>query len=150
MARCFLGLGSNLGNRRENIAKTVGRIAEKIGKVVALSGYYETEPWGFDSKSKFLNVAVEIETNLYPADLLRTAQEIERETGRKDKSVNGIYKDRVIDIDVLFYDNLILNTGDLIIPHPLLHERRFVLQPLAEIAPDFVHPRLNRKVKDMV
>jgi 2-amino-4-hydroxy-6-hydroxymethyldihydropteridine diphosphokinase len=150
MAHCFLSLGSNLGNRRENIAKTIGRISEKIGEVVALSDYYETEPWGFESKSKFLNVAVEVETNLYPVDLLRTAQEIERETGRKDKSVNGIYKDRIIDIDILFYDDLILNATELIIPHPLLHKRRFVLQPLTEIAPDFVHPQLNRKIKDLV
>ncbi|MDR0836228.1 MAG: 2-amino-4-hydroxy-6-hydroxymethyldihydropteridine diphosphokinase [Tannerella sp.] len=147
-AHCYLSLGSNLGNRKENIVGAIVRISEKAGRIVALSGYYETEPWGFESESKFLNVAVEIVTNLPPADLLRTTQEIERETGRKEKSVDGVYKDRIIDIDILFYDNLILNTNDLKIPHPLLHERPFVLQPLAEIAPDFVHPQLNRKMKD--
>jgi 2-amino-4-hydroxy-6-hydroxymethyldihydropteridine diphosphokinase len=150
MAHCFLSLGSNIGNRSEHIADAIVRISEKIGKIVLLSDYYETEPWGFHSKSKFLNVVAEVETNQEPYDLLRTTQKIEIETGRKEKSADGVYKDRIIDIDILFYNDLVLNANDLIIPHPLLHERQFVLQPLAEIAPDFVHPLLNKKIKDFL
>lgn len=150
MAHCFLSLGSNLGNRRKNITAAIARISEKTGKIVALSDYYETEPWGFESDAKFLNLVVEVETDLHLYDLLRTTQKIERETGRKEKSVGGVYKDRIIDIDILFYDNIVLETNDLTVPHPLLHKRRFVLQPLAEIAPNFVHPALNKKIKDLV
>ncbi|MDR2148173.1 MAG: 2-amino-4-hydroxy-6-hydroxymethyldihydropteridine diphosphokinase [Tannerella sp.] len=149
MATVYLGLGSNLGDRRKNIAKALTLIAEKVGDVIKVSGFHETEPWGFHSTSYFLNVAAIVETNLQPINLLHITQEIEKETGRREKSANGAYKDRIIDIDILFYDNQIIESPDLTIPHPLLHKRAFVLQPLVEIAPDFVHPVLERTVREL-
>jgi 2-amino-4-hydroxy-6-hydroxymethyldihydropteridine diphosphokinase len=95
-------------------------------------------------------VAIEVETALSPHNLLLITKEIEAETGRKEKSVNGIYKDRIIDIDILFYDDLILESADLVIPHPLLHKRQFVLKPLSEIAGNFIHPVLKKTINFMM
>ena len=149
MATVYLSLGSNLGDRLENITEALVFIAKKVGDVTKVSDFYETMPWGFYSKSKFLNVAAEVVTNLQPLNLLSITQEIEKEIGRKEKSVNGVYKDRMIDIDILFYEHQIIESPDLTIPHPLLHKRQFVLQPLAEIAPDFVHPVLKKTIREL-
>jgi 2-amino-4-hydroxy-6-hydroxymethyldihydropteridine diphosphokinase len=150
MPQCFLSLGSNLGNKRENINRALALMVERVGDVSRRSEFHETEPWGFESESKFLNLALEIETKLQPYDLLRATSRIEKEVGRKEKSVNGKYKDRIIDIDILFYDDEIIESPDLTIPHPLLHKRSFVVQPLAEIAPDFVHPALKKKIRELL
>jgi 2-amino-4-hydroxy-6-hydroxymethyldihydropteridine diphosphokinase len=134
----FLGLGSNLGNRRENMEKALALIAGRAGKILALSGFYETPPWGYASTKTYLNAAVKIETGLSPHELLATTRAIEKELGREEKTVNGIYRDRIIDIDILLYDRLVLQTPELTIPHPLMLQRQFVMQPLSEIAPDTV------------
>ncbi len=119
-------------------------IEERIGKVVSLSAFYATAPWGFASDNTFLNAVVCVETSLPPLEILSVTQSIEKEMGRTHKSVNGVYSDRVIDIDLLLYDDLVLDTPTLKLPHPLMQERRFVMEPLAEIAPDVMHPVLGK------
>lgn len=149
MAKVYVGLGTNLGNKEENLRTAVYLINRKIGKVISLSSFYETAAWGFVSEHTFLNAAACIETTLSPTDILHVTQEIEREMGRKQKSVQGVYSDRPIDIDILLYDNLTLQTPELTIPHPLMTERRFVMEPLAEIAPEFIHPVLHQSLSKL-
>ena len=120
-------------------------LAERVGDVLALSGLYETEPGGVQSENTFLNAALQLETSLSPLGLLKTTQEIEIEMGRTQKS-NGAYHDRIIDIDILLYDDLVLQTPELTLPHPLMHERLFVMEPLAEIAPNVIHPVFKKPV----
>lgn len=133
MSVVYLGLGSNLGDRRGNIYRAVELIADSVGTVVRMSSLYDTEPWGFSSDNMFVNAAVCVETRLTPREVLVATQTIERRMGRIEKSVGGQYHDRVIDIDILMYDDLHIDTPDLHIPHPLMHERDFVMRPLNEI-----------------
>lgn len=108
-------------------------IDENVGKVVRRSSMIETEPWGFESDNKFLNMCVALDTQLSPLQLLHVTQDIERQLGRKSKSVNGVYSDRLIDIDILLYDDLHIQTPELTIPHPHMRSRDFVMRPLMEI-----------------
>lgn len=140
----YFGLGTNLGDKEQNLRLAVQHIEERIGKVVSLSAFYATAPWGFASDNTFLNAVVCVETSLPPLEILSVTQSIEKEMGRIHKSVNGVYSDRVIDIDLLLYDDLVLDTPTLKLPHPLMQERRFVMEPLAEIAPDVMHPVLGK------
>lgn len=150
MANVYLGLGSNLGDREARLQQAVECIAERVGPVVALSAFYETEPWGFDSDHLFMNAACVAETALTPGQVLQATQQLEREMGRTRKSVGGTYADRPIDIDLLLYDDLVCHTPDLVLPHPLMHERLFVMQPLAEIAPRVVHPVLHESLEKLL
>lgn len=143
MAIVYLGLGTNIGNRRGNLVKAAALLAERVGDILALSGFMETEPWGFESENLFLNAAIKMETPLTPDELLSATQAIEREMGREKKS-DGTYHDRVIDIDILLYDNRVIEHPGLIVPHPLMQERLFVMAPLAEIAPFERHPLLGQ------
>ncbi len=143
MAIVYLGLGTNIGNRRGNLVKAAALLAERVGDILALSGFMETEPWGFESENLFLNAAIKMETPLTPDELLSATQAIEREMGREKKS-DGSYHDRVIDIDILLYDNRVIEQPGLIVPHPLMQERLFVMAPLAEIAPFERHPLLGQ------
>ena len=145
MAIAYLALGTNIGNKRRNMITAAALLAERVGDVLALSGFYETEPWGFQSENTFLNAALQLDTSLSPLELLKAPQEIEIEMGRTQKS-NGAYHDRIIDIDILLYDNLVLQTPELTLPHPLMHERLFVMEPLAEIAPNVIHPVFKKPV----
>jgi 2-amino-4-hydroxy-6-hydroxymethyldihydropteridine diphosphokinase len=138
----FLGLGSNLGDREAIIRKAISLIDERVGEVVRQSSLIETEPWGFESENKFLNGVILVETKLTPRQLLKATQRIERALGRKKKSTqlltpallpSSLYNDRPIDIDILLYDDLTIDEPDLKIPHPLMHERDFVMIPLNEI-----------------
>ena len=140
MAIAYLGLGANLENKQNQLLFAIQQLTEKAGNIPAFSDFYETTPWGYQSPYLFLNAAVQLETSLSPHELLNATQQIERALGRTTKSKGRHYADRSIDIDILLYDELILQTPDLVLPHPLLHERLFVLQPLAEIAPDLLHP----------
>ena len=134
----YLGLGTNLGNKETNLKVAVEEIDKRVGEVTSLSAFYATEPWGFSSEHSFLNAVCCIHTTLSPLDILHTTQDIERSLGRLKKSVGGIYADRVIDIDILLYDDLHIDTPELTIPHPLMHKREFVMTPLREIAPESI------------
>ena len=138
ISKIYLGLGSNLGDRKENLACAIRLIGERVGKVIRISSFIETEPWGFESKNKFLNAVICCETKLTPCQVLRATQQIERELGKRkchstkrQKEIN--YQDRPIDIDILLYDDLIVDEPDLKIPHPLMYQREFVMRPLNEI-----------------
>lgn len=148
MAIVYLGLGTNIGNRRGNLVKAAALLAERVGDILALSGFMETEPWGFESENLFLNAALKMETTLAPEELLSATQAIEREMGREKKS-DGAYHDRVIDIDILLYDNRVIEQPGLIVPHPLMRERLFVMAPLAEIAPFERHPLLGQTFMEL-
>lgn len=134
--RVYLGLGSNLGDGRQNLDKAVSLLSERVGEVVAVSSYLESEPWGFESTNRFTNGAIAMNTELSPIELLDATQAIEREMGRKRKHKPGEpYTDRIIDIDILLYDDLQIKTERLTIPHPHIEDRDFVKIPLAEITP---------------
>lgn len=146
MPKVYLGLGTNLGNKEDNLRLAINKIKEQIGKVISLSAFHHSEPWGFSSQNSFLNAALCIDTDLSPQQILKETQSIEKEIGRKTKSIDGNYSDRLIDIDILLYDNLILKTETLVIPHPLMIQRAFVMTPLSEIAPNFIHPETGEKL----
>lgn len=155
MAKVYIGLGTNLGDKEQNLRNAVQKIEEQIGKVVSLSAFYMTAPWGFTSENSFLNAAACVQTDLLPIDVLQETQKIERELGRTKKSVNGVYSDRLIDIDLLLYEDLIISVSspagaELNLPHPLMAERDFVMKPLAEIAPELVHPVLGKTMKEIL
>ncbi len=132
----YLGLGSNLGDKRRLIEEAVCLLNDRVGRVTRKSSLIETEPWGFSSPNKFLNGCVACQTQLSPREALRETQEIEREMGRSTKSHDGVYHDRPIDIDILLYDDWQINDTDLVVPHPKMKDRNFVMIPLREICPD--------------
>lgn len=140
MATVYLSLGTNIGNKEKQMNEAIERIETQIGDVVSRSTFYVTEPWGFESENSFLNAAVKIETELSADEVLKETQNIEREMGRMEKSEKGKYKDRIIDIDILMYGTSIIDSPNLTIPHKFMKERRFVLEPLAEIASEVVIP----------
>lgn len=146
----YFSLGTNLGDKEQNLRLAVQNIEERIGKAISLSAFYATAPWGFTSENTFLNAALCVETQLSPLEILKITQEIEREMGRTHKSVNGAYSDRLIDIDLLLYDDLVLDTPELKLPHPLMQERDFVMRPLAEIAPEVVHPVFKKTIRELL
>ena len=159
----YFGLGTTLGDKEQNLRTAVRKIKERIGKVISLSAFYATAPWGFSSDNTFLNAALRVEAGRYLADsspaeylleILQTTQEIEREMGRTHKSVNAVYSDRVIDIDLLCCfagdgSSVVMDTPELKLPHPLMQERDFVMRPLAEIAPEVVHPVLKKTMQEL-
>ena len=149
MATVYLGLGTNIGNRKENLTRAIEALSLALGHYTALSSFIETAPWGFDSDNAFLNCAVAFDTELSPFQLLDTTENIERELGRTSKSNGGIYHDRVIDIDILLYGSETVSTERLTIPHPLMHMRDFVLEPLAQIAPHTVHPTTGKSIEQL-
>jgi 2-amino-4-hydroxy-6-hydroxymethyldihydropteridine diphosphokinase len=156
MARVFLSLGSNLGDRRAYLTQALRRLQDlDLVRVVTCSRVYETEPWPEEEVPRerwYLNCAVEIETGLEPHRLLELAQAIESDAGRVREAPAGPapYPDRTLDIDILLYEDQVVSEYRLMIPHPLLHERRFVLEPLAEIAPEVEHPVLYRPIRDLL
>ena len=129
----YLGLGTNLGDKVQNLKDAISRISDAVGRILRQSTFIETEPWRFESSNRFLNAVVLCETEKTPREVLLLTQQIERDMGRKVKSVSGGYADRPIDIDILLYDDLTVDEPDLKIPHPLMHQRDFVMIPLEEI-----------------
>ena len=150
MSVVYFSLGTNLGEKYALMKQAILHIEKRIGHVDALSAFYETEPWGFQSENKFLNSAVKVTTSLSPLQILEKTQQIEREMGRMHKSVGGQYSDRLIDIDILMYDDLVVQTDVLTLPHPLMHERMFVMEPLAEIAPRAIHPVFGENIENLL
>ena len=131
--KVYFSLGSNLGDKEGNIREAISRIGELIGEVDRQSTLLATEPWGFESDNTFVNAAIRCTTSLSPFEILNITQNIERAMGRTLKSVDGQYHDRIIDIDILIYDDLHITTPQLTLPHPLMKERDFVMIPLKEI-----------------
>ena len=138
--KVYLGLGSNLGDSRKNLERAIRLIDDRVGEVIRQSSFIETEPWGFESEHRFVNAVVLCETTKTPREVLLLTQQIERDMGRRKVNgaglmVNGqrIYTDRIVDIDILLYDDLTIDEPDLKIPHPLMHQRDFVMIPLKEI-----------------
>lgn len=142
----YFGLGTNEGNKEENIRGAIEELSHLLGTPTAVATIIETEPWGFQSDNSFLNTVVAFKSTLAPEEILKATQEIERRLGRTKKSIDGCYSDRPIDIDILLYGNIVIESEHLTIPHPLLHKRLFVLQPLAQIAPGLIHPILGKSI----
>jgi 2-amino-4-hydroxy-6-hydroxymethyldihydropteridine diphosphokinase len=150
MNTVFLGLGSNIGDKENNILKAYDLIKTEIGNIEKLSSFYYSEAWGFESQNSFVNTVIQVKTHLDPLHLLEKLKIIETNMGRMDKTTKLNYEDRSIDIDILFYNNEIFKNEHLCVPHPHINQRLFVLEPLNEFAADFIHPELNSKVIDLL
>lgn len=144
----FLGLGSNLGNREEYLGKALRFIINSVGPINCFSDIYETEPWGFHNENAFLNIVIRLNTILKPEDLMIEILSIEKELGRVRD--NSQYLSRTIDIDILLYGNLAIKKTGLTIPHPMIQDRKFVLVPFCDIAPELVHPVLGKTFSDLL
>lgn len=145
MYTIFLGLGSNVGDKKKNLEKTIEKLREKISDI-NISKFYETEPWGYTQQDKFLNAAIRGKTFLSPSKLLKFIKLIEKELGRVKRFKWG---PREIDIDILFYDNLVFKDNVITIPHPFIQERKFVLEPLMDLDPSFIHPVFKQTVRQL-
>ena len=150
MATLYLSLGTNLGDRQLNLETALTLIGQKIGTIQAMSGVLETVSWGYDSPNRFLNLAVKVKTGLTPQETLKASKGIEKEMGRTTKTDTNGYQDRIIDIDILMYNDMVMETPELTLPHKLMHKRRFVLEPLAEIAPELVHPVMQKTIRELL
>jgi 2-amino-4-hydroxy-6-hydroxymethyldihydropteridine diphosphokinase len=145
----FLSFGSNLGDKERNICAAYDKIEGRIGKIISKSAFYVTEPDGFHSENFFLNSVCQVETKLGVYEVFDLIKVLELELGRSSKSQRGVYADRLIDIDLLMYDDLIIDEPALTIPHPRFHLRDFVLLPFAEIAPEVIHPLLLKTTEEL-
>ncbi len=148
--RVYIALGSNIGDRASTLAQAIVLLSRRIGRPVAQSMVIETEPVGFASEYSFLNQVVAIDTELSPWEVLEATKEIECELGRRQKSVDGVYHDRTCDIDIILFGDRIVEEEQLTIPHKRFRERRFVLEPLAEIAPNVTDPVTGKKIEQLL
>lgn len=148
MHHVFLGIGGNIGNKPENFRKVHHLVASGIGKITAISSVYESPPWGFHADENFWNQVLKAETELSQDEILSEIEKIESSFNRKRHSEK--YTSREMDVDILYYDDIFIENDDLIIPHPRLHQRLFVLVPLTEIAPDFKHPLFRLTSKQLL
>jgi 2-amino-4-hydroxy-6-hydroxymethyldihydropteridine diphosphokinase len=146
MQKAFLGLGTNLGDKLQNLTEALQHIRKDIGEVIRTSSIYETEAWGVINQDNYYNIVVEINTALFPLELLRKILAIELSMGRIR---NKKWDSRIIDIDILFYENYFVSTESLVIPHPFLEKRNFVLEPLNELMSDFLHPKYRKTISEL-
>jgi len=147
MPRVFLSLGSNLGNRKDYLNKAIEKLRQNNLKITKISNIIETEPYGHKEQGEFLNMALEAETDLKPSELMQLIFKIEEDLGRK-RTLK--WEPRVIDIDIIFYDSLVVDELNLKIPHPDMQNRLFVLKPMQEIAPHFIHPVFKKSIKELL
>jgi len=147
LAKVYISLGTNLGNKVQNLKNANVEIELNCGIVKQKSSIYSSAPWGFESFNNFLNQVILVETNLSPQELIHELLKIETSFGRNRAASD--YQDRIIDLDILFYDDLVLSNSDLIIPHPKLHERNFILEPMRELSPRFKHPVLGKSIENL-
>lgn len=144
----YLSLGSNVGDRTNNLKNAINSIENLVGKVNKISKFYENPAIGFDGDN-FVNICVEVVTHLSPNELLNSLLKIENEYGRK-RLKSGEYSSRIIDIDIIFYEDLIINQNGLVIPHPRMQSRHFVLTPMCDLNPDFIHPISGLKISQLI
>lgn len=147
--KIVLAFGSNLGDREEFILSAYRLLEEELGELIKKSSFIETSAWGFESDNSFINSVAEFETKKTPYEALEICNKIEKELGRQRNPLHKGYQNRTIDIDILFYEDIVLDTATLKIPHPLIAERDFVLTPLKEILPNLLHPVLKKEIKDI-
>jgi len=148
MAEVYFSLGSNQGDRLKNLQSATEQLQNKIGEIQGQSKVYESEPWGYKDQEQYLNQVIHIQTQKMPIEILEIAMQIESELGRKRSGWQG-YESRTMDIDILLYDDLEINTKKLTVPHPKMHLRNFVLIPLVEISPNVVHPFFRQTISDL-
>lgn len=148
--KVYLLAGGNLDNSIAKYEQLFDLLESRIGKIVKKSSYYESEPWGFNSENSFVNIALQLDSYMPAIILLHELKIIEKKMGRKKEPSFQNYADRSIDIDVIFYNHYIITTEDIIIPHPRMQERMFVLMPLSEIAPDFIHPIYQKSILQLI
>ncbi|MES2763146.1 MAG: 2-amino-4-hydroxy-6-hydroxymethyldihydropteridine diphosphokinase [Bacteroidota bacterium] len=141
----YLCLGGNIGDREKALQLALLKIEEQVGKITAVSTIYETEAWGVEDQQPYLNQCIEVRTELIPLELINKLLSIEKELGR-ERTISQTYEPRTLDIDILLYNQDIIDTAELTVPHPRLHLRKFVLIPLVEICPDLLHPLLNKTI----
>ncbi len=146
--KLFLGLGGNTGNKHTTFSETLRLISDKVGNLVTISPLFATPPWGFESSDIFWNMVVQVDTHHSPEEVLHSVVEIEERFGRVRRS--GVYLSRQMDIDILLFDQMILDSAKLTIPHPLMTSRRFVMEPLARIAPLVLHPITGKTIRDLL
>ena len=145
----FIGLGSNIENKIKNIENAYKQIEKHVGNIILKSTFYFSKPFEFESDNDFVNSVICIQSKLNPIELLVALNKIEKKLGRINKSVAKIYSDRIIDLDILYFNDIIINSPDLTIPHPHMYNRSFVLEPLNEIAGNFIDPKLNKSVSEL-
>lgn len=145
----YLCLGGNIGNRESSINEALEQINQSVGEITSFSGIYETEAWGVTNQQPYLNMCIGMKTEYRSHELLKTLMHIEKNLGR-ERNMYHTYEPRTIDIDILFYNNEIIHQNDLTVPHPRLHLRKFVLVPLNEIAPNHLHPVLNKTIFNLL
>ena len=149
MSVVYLSLGSNQGKRFSYLQQAMQYIEQRIGAIDKISSFYETEPWGFTDEIPFINQVIRINTMLSPLKILERALLIEKVLGRQRVKTHQNYSGRTLDIDILFIENKSIKTQELTVPHMHLHKRKFVLEPMCEIAPDFIHPLLNKSILEL-
>ena len=150
MNEVYLSIGSNEKNKKQNILSATKLLSEQCGNIVKQSAIYETPAWGFESNNSFLNIAVKIHTKLSATNLLNLILSIEKQIGRVRKKTNQPYSDRIIDIDIIFFNDEIINTENLVVPHPLMHKRLFVLKPICDINCNYKHPVLQHTITELI
>lgn len=149
MVQVFIGFGSNLGDKFRNLILAISMIDTDLGQVSVRSSFYESEPWGFDSTELFINGVLELHTNFSAEELLHGLKKIERNIGRQEKTME-VYTDRLIDLDILYYGETLINIHGLEIPHPRIYDRRFVLEPMVEIAPNFIDIKVGKSMQELL